>query len=117
MKLTRICTSLAGLALVASLFAVTAAGTSAATATGSVSNVLKSQRLDHAKLVGHSSFKPSATNLKQESPERRAATFTDDLNLVRKLTGAAGQDDSQLDQLAAGSRQGARPYGIIGRKR
>jgi hypothetical protein len=91
MRPTRLCTGLGGLALIASLLVVTAAGTPAATTASSVTNILKSQRVEHAKLVGHSAYKPSATNLAEGVLRSGApAAFTDDLNLVRSLTGATG---------------------------
>ncbi len=91
MRLTRLFTGLGGLALIASLFVVTAAGTPAATTTAGVANILKSQRIEKAKLVGHTAYKPSATNLTEGTLRSGApAAFTDDLNLVRSLTGAQG---------------------------
>ncbi len=87
MRLTRLCTALGGLALLASLIVVTAAVTPAAT---TIANISKSQRLEHATLVGHSALKPSATNLTEGVTSGGApAAFTDDVNLVRSMIGSS----------------------------
>src|ERR1700681_3975824 len=88
MRLKRVITALGGLALVAGLFVFTAAGTSAATSTA---NIAKSQRLEHASKVGQTVYQPSAANLSEGVLKSGApAAYTDDLNLVRAQTGAAG---------------------------
>jgi hypothetical protein len=88
MRLKRVITAFGGLALVAGLFVFTAAGTAAATSTA---NISKSQRLEHASKVGQTAYKPSAANLSEGVLKSGApAAFTDDPNLVRAQTGAAG---------------------------
>jgi hypothetical protein len=92
MRLKRLITAFGGLALVAGLFVFTSAGTSAATSTA---NITKSQRLEHASKVGHTAYKPSPANLAEGVLKSGApAAFTDDLNLVRAQTGAAGPGTS-----------------------
>jgi hypothetical protein len=87
MRVKRLITAFGGLALVAGLFVFTAAGTAAATSTASISK----SHLAHASKVGQTAYKPSAANLTEGVLKSGApAAFTDDLNLVRAMTGAAG---------------------------
>jgi hypothetical protein len=99
MGLRRLCTALGGLALLAAFFVVTAAAAPAATTTA---NIAMTQRVEHAKLVGHSTFKASPTNLTEGEVKGGApAAFTDDLNLVRSMAGGAGPASASFPKAAA----------------
>jgi hypothetical protein len=98
MRSRKVLTVLGGLALLGGLLVATATATPAATQAASISK----GHLGHATLVGHSSFRAAAANLTEGMTKGGApAAFTDDLNLVRGMTGLGGQVSATFPHNAA----------------